>query len=222
MMVDAGAVKECDTIGHRLLVQASGTPPASKGSLVAHPQVRAKLGGNLFATKCGLRINPKMQVARWAPLFPGFTLAGTPPEARTARTTSPASPSTACTVMWDYRSSVGTWRSGETAAIFRLAYVSLAPVHRRGAVLHRRMPPAEASSPPEDIIPTKKCSPSMAFLPDEEDVKSSTANILMSELARRPERTPPSAMPKSRFPKKQDSSKGIVELHFPRPLQTIR
>lgn len=88
MMVDAGAVKECDTIeeleealGLRegVLVQAvkdwnaaceagEDTVPTYKydPSWLIHisepPYYGAKLGGNLFATKCGLRINPKMQV----------------------------------------------------------------------------------------------------------------------------------------------------------------
>ena len=47
MMVDAGAVKD----------DPSWLIPISEP-----PYYGAKLGGNLFATKCGLRINPKMQV----------------------------------------------------------------------------------------------------------------------------------------------------------------
>ena len=88
MMVDAGAVKECDTIeeleealGLRedVLVQAvkdwnaaceagEDTVPTYKYDpswlipISEPPYYGAKLGGNLFATKCGLRINPKMQV----------------------------------------------------------------------------------------------------------------------------------------------------------------
>lgn len=84
MMVDAGAVKECDTIeeleealGLRedVLVQAvkdwnaaceagEDTVPTYKYDpswlipISEPPYYGAKLGGNLFATKCGLRINP--------------------------------------------------------------------------------------------------------------------------------------------------------------------
>ena len=88
MMVDAGAVKECDTIeeleealGLRegVLVQAvkdwNAACEAGEDIVPTYkydpswlipisepPYYGAKLGGNLFATKCGLRINPKMQV----------------------------------------------------------------------------------------------------------------------------------------------------------------
>ena len=99
MMVDAGAVKECDTIeeleealGLRedVLVQAvkdwnaaceagEDTVPTYKYDpswlipISEPPYYGAKLGGNLFATKCGLRINPRCRSSiPKAPLFPGL------------------------------------------------------------------------------------------------------------------------------------------------------
>lgn len=88
IMVDAGAVKECDTIeeleqelGLRegVLVKAvedwNKACEAGEDSVPTYkydpewlipigdpPYYGAKIGGNLFATKCGLRINPQMQV----------------------------------------------------------------------------------------------------------------------------------------------------------------
>ncbi|MEG0374876.1 MAG: FAD-binding protein, partial [Raoultibacter sp.] len=67
-MVEAGAIVKCDTIEE--LEEALGLRPSVLTDAVPSwliplknpPYYGAKLGGNIFTTKCGLKVNPRMQV----------------------------------------------------------------------------------------------------------------------------------------------------------------
>ena len=231
IMVDAGAVKECDTIeeleqelGLRegVLVKAvedwNKACEAGEDSVPTYkydpewlipigdpPYYGAKIGGNLFATKCGLRINPQMQVidvegAVIEGLYAGWHTAG----GSNGENNIAGKPFNG--LFGDVGLSfVGGWPPQALSSTPRpsarapLASPRRRPPRRRGPLPHTRQPTpsaASARSPSKNSRPqeSRRCS-SYSTCRSHGMAKSSTENILMSGLVRKPERDPASAMP---------------------------